>query len=458
MVRAFLNRLFNDDKGRWGRPINSALTARARCIVVGIACLGLPGLARACPSLDAYYPTSGSSWQTLLPALTLLMPECLDSPEYFALLGAAQLNTNNIPQALESLERSLLLSPNNGAAQVDYAQALYSAGQIFPALEITQALLLREDLPPNLLTTLQERQQLWQSQTRSRGLVAEMAAGFDNNLNGAPSQSNFTLTLSGEPVALTLDSLYQPISGPYANVRIAGFYQQQAPTHTHDWLFAARNRSSQDSNSELLQFDWRYALALPVRRNQWELTAGTSHLMYGGSPLYSVFESRAKFRVRREGCQPYYELATQYQFYHGQNQLNGLESSAATGLECGLAQQQQLGVEAGVLHNEAIDQARLGANRGGWKVALRWQMQLGVGALAAQFGYTTLNDAQGYSDILANGASRQINSRYLQLQYSRPILQNLSIMVNVNHQGQGSNIEPFVSQNTAVEVGFRVNL
>ena len=111
-----------------------------------------------------------------------------------------------------------------------------------------------------------------------------------------------------------------------------------------------------------------------------------------------------------------------------------------------------------MLHNEAIDQARLGANRGGWKVALRWQMPLGVGAVAAQFGYTSLSDAQGYSDILANGASRQINSRYLQLQYSRPILQNLSLMVNVNHQGQGSNIGPFVSQNTAMEVGFRVNL
>ena len=54
-----------------------------------------------------------------------LMPECLESSEYFALYGQAQLNNGQLSGALEALERALLIDPNNGAAGIDYAQALF---------------------------------------------------------------------------------------------------------------------------------------------------------------------------------------------------------------------------------------------------------------------------------------------------------------------------------------------
>ncbi len=384
------------------------------------------------------------------------MAECLESAEYFALLGGTQLSAGRIAEALESLERALLLDPNNGAARVDYAQALYIAGQIFPAMELNESLLQRSDLPPNLQTMLLTRQDLWEGQTRSKGLFAELATGYDDNLNGAPSKSDFTLTLSGEPVAVELSQDFQPDSGSYLNLQLAGFYQKLSSDHSQDVQFGLRSRQSGTSDNELLQFDWRYSYVLPVRGKQWEFGVGSSHLLFGGNPLYSVTEGKVRYRFNDRDCSPHYELAGQHQLYHGQSFMTGLESSITGGFDCTRGTQ-RLGIEAGAVNNSAL-RDRPGADRQGWKVRFNWQMELGQDAISAQFGYASLEDKAGYSPLLNNGAGRQVHSRTVQVQYNHPIQTDLSVIINLNHQGQGSNIDPFENHSTAFEVGLRLNL
>lgn len=425
-----------------------------------LASLAMPVTAfAACPDLGPYYPSPAQAqWPgpDLLNRLTAMMPECLESAEYYALLGAAQLNSERIPEALESLERALLIDPDNGAARIDYAEALYVAGQLFPALEINQSLLARPDLPSDLQAMLLARDEEWQNQTRSKGLFAELALGYDNNLNGAPSKNDFTLTLSGEAVSLELSPDFQRDSGPYLNVHLAGYYQRLDPEYSQDVQFNLRNRQSEESSNELLQFDWRYSLALPVRRKQWEIIAGSSHLLFGGNPLYSVTEGRVRYRTRVAGCSPRFELAAQYQMYHGQSFMAGVESSAAAGVDC-LRGSQRLSVEAGLLNNSAV-RNRPGADRQGWRIRLNWQLLLGQDLLSAQIGYANLVDRAGYSPLLGNGAERQVKSRIFQMQYSRPLQSKLALIVNLNHQGQSSNLGPFANRSTAFEMGLRLNL
>ena len=68
-----------------------------------------------------------SAWPSCFPS-AWTVPN--SSPSY----GAAQLNNGKVAEAAESLERALLLEPDNGAAQVDYAQVLYLQGDLFSAL------------------------------------------------------------------------------------------------------------------------------------------------------------------------------------------------------------------------------------------------------------------------------------------------------------------------------------
>lgn len=409
--------------------------------------------AQACPALDIYYPQDDSQWPLVLQGLRPLESECLQSSEYYALLGAAQLNTGQLQPALEALERALLLDPANGGAGVDYAQALFLGGQLYPALELGASLLAREDMPAHLRALLEERQRSWQAQTVRKGLVAELGMGFDDNLNGAPSRSDITLTLSGEQIQVSLDEDFRPVEGGFLNARLAGVYQKRGPEYSHDFLAAVRNRASEHSQSDLLQLDWRYALGSRWQDWAWTATAGTSHLAYGGSPLYSVTETRFHFTPAAQGCQPQFEAAAQYQLYHGQSLFTGVETGLLAGIECRpLAGASLYGFEAGHVSNLAVDDARPGADRQGWKLRLYWQGALGPGQLNAQVNFASINDDDGYSPLIASGARRGINSRLIRLQYRLPLQPKLDLLLNLSHQGQSSNLGPFRNSGTALEV------
>ncbi|MEX0619740.1 MAG: tetratricopeptide repeat protein [Pseudohongiellaceae bacterium] len=418
----------------------------------------MPVAAHACPDLTPYYPGDNPDWPTLEREMAGLMPQCLENGEYFALFGAAQLNSGSIDAASESLERALLLQPDHGGAQIDYAEALYLQGQLFSALEMNRQLLARDDLPADLQPLIRQRQRNWQGQTRQRGFQADLLAGYDDNLNGAPDPDTITLTLSGEPVLLELNPEYRPISGPYLNLRMAARYRQLAPQHQHNWLVEARGRISEDTESDLVQLGGQYAFIRPGRRHSWQLNTGVNHLAFGGNPLFTAVDARTRFQPRSgRTCRPYLGLAAQHQHFHHQRNLNALESKASAGLTCpfnnGMGSQ-LLSAEFSLLNNAALNNGRAGGSRDGWQVNADWQMTLSGGVLLTQLSHTELDDRDGYSPLLADGAERWLTRSYALIQYRWPVSSRTDLLVNFYHQYQRSNIELFQSTDTSVELGF----
>ncbi len=416
----------------------------------------------ACPDLTLYYQGNDTDWPALEQNLLVLMPECLENAEYFALLGAAQVNSGNVAESLETLERALLLEPNNGGAQIDYAQALYLQGQLFAALELNSQLLLREDLPANVKPLLESRRQSWQALTRQSFIQLDVLAGYDNNLNSAPDPSQITLTLSGEPVELVLDSEFRPVSGPYLNFRLAGRYRQLTPEHQHNWLMEARGRVSEDTQSDLLQLATRYAFVRPNRRHSFQVNAGMSHLLFGGSPLYTATDTSLFYLPEsRRACKPYYGFALQYQLFHDNSHLNGLESKASTGVNCPFNSSwgpQQLSFELSLIDNVALKSGRPGGSRDGWQFNINWQFPFASGEILSQLSHTRLDDRDGYSPLLANGADRWLDRSYFLLQYRRPLSDRAALMINFFRQHHRSNIELFRSTDTTIEIGVSLAL
>lgn len=436
--------------------VNATSLRAATAVTLTAGMLLAPAaLAQACPALQTYYPQDEQQWPALLQALRPLEAACLQSAEYYALVGAGQLSTGLLVPALESLERALLLDADNGAAQVDYAEALYLSGQLFPALELNTGILQRGDVPGHVAQLLQARQQVWRRQTRSKRLLAEIGLGYDNNLNGGPARNEITLTLSGEPVQLSLDEAFQPVAGPYGNLRLTGMFQQIHAEHTHDLMAAVRSRNSAHTASDLLQLDWRYNFGSTWNDWRLNLTAGTSHLLWGGSPLYSVTETRFLLQPAGNGCLPQYELAAQHQLYHGQSLFSGVESSASVGLECRpQGQNRRFGAELGLINNSAIKAARPGGERQGWKLRLHLEQPLWRGSVSAQFSLATLNDATGYNELLADFSRRETSTRMLRLQYRQALQPRVELMLNLNRQQQGSNLGPFQNTGTVFELGL----
>ena len=409
-----------------------------------------------CPALESFYSALDQGITGQTASLRAQMPQCLDSAEYFALLGAFLLRSNQLPEALEALERALLIDPDNGAAQVDYAEGLYRARQIFPALEINARLLARTDLPAGLQEQLQLRQQLWQQEIRGGSLQAEVSAGYDSNLNGAPGNSEITLTLSGESVTLSLDPDFRPKEGGYLNSRMLAYYRALSPAVSHEVLLALRSRNSESSDTDLLQFDGQYVQTRLLRRYQLSLALGFSELGYGGSPLYSVADASASIRINGSGCRPVVELQSQIQRYHGQSLVSGIESVLGAGFDCREAGGSvNAGFSLGYLNNQARNQDRPGGDREGWRLQLYWQKVLGIGTLQAVASFAGISDNKGYSSILDNGAIRDIRNRNFRLQYNRQLGEGLTALINFSYQNQGSNIKPFENRGYSGEFGIR---
>jgi hypothetical protein len=436
----------------------SRLLFVAAMLLSGLTCHESVLAQEACPDLQPYYPSSEDEWPRVVEQLIVLQPRCLESAEYYLLLGSAEVNSGYVKASVEALERAVLLEPENSDAAVVYAQALYLDGQLFPALQLNEQILQRMDLPADLTIALRQRQDAWQRQTQRHTFSADLALGYDDNLNGAPARSDFTLTLSGEVLQLVLDEQFRPLKGPYANLRLGGNYQKLGAYSTHEVIYGIRNRQSDPSDAELLQADVRYGLGIPLRRYRWDFAASSTHLLYGGSPLFTVSDARVRLHRLSNRCHPLAEVAAQHQFYHQQKSNEGFEFGLTGGIECQLGTpEMRVGIEGGPVRNEALKAGRQGADREGWVVRASWQQTLAGGSLRAQYNLTNLQDKTGYSPLLEGGARREIYGRQFRVQYLRPLQQNLMLQFNLSHQRQDSNLALFENRGTAADIGVTLN-
>jgi hypothetical protein len=251
-------------------------------------------------------------------------------------------------------------------------------------------------------------------------------------------------------------------------MRLGARYRQLAPRHQHNVSVELRGRLSEDTASDLLQLDTRYAFIRPEQNRSWQLAAGMSHLFFGGSPLYSATEAGGRYQFETNllasaasSCKPYASAAAQHQLFHNQSRLNAIESKVSTGLNCQLHTRfgrQQLLPEIGLLSNNAVRNGagtpRAGGTRHGWQASIDWQMELPKGLLVTQLNHTQMDDSQGYNPLLSSGAKRRVKRSYVLLQYRQPLAPQTNLLLNLYHQQQNSNLELFQSDDSSVEIGI----
>ena len=423
--------------------------------------LGISSVAHGlCPPLGQFQSTEEGGWESTRQSLIDIFDQCLLSSEYFSLLGAAQLKTGQLADAMESLERALLLDPDNGAALIDYSEALLEDGQLFAAIEVTQLLLARPDIPPGLGRQIENRQREWDALTRQTDWQLDLSGGYDSNLNGAPDTETIALTLSGEPIFLVLNDNYQAVEGPFLNARVAARHSRLSPEH-QDILFGqVRGRFSEDSSSDVTQFAGRFTRrGSPLPRAD-QLSAGLNHLVFHGNSLFTGADVSYMGNLTTLGrCVTSASAALQQQRWHQQRRLDGLEVRAGAEASCrlGSAARQEFTLGAGLLHNLALNDDRLGGNRDGWQASARWRTVSAQRALSAQINFARILDTRGFSPLLGNNARRRVRRGSLLIQYREKLdyfSQDIELIANFYHQKQESNIELFDTIDTSVEVGI----
>ncbi len=421
----------------------------------------------ACPDLRAFYDASDGyalgrpAWEDVRLQLSKIFDQCLQSSEYFALYGAAQLNTGRLPESMESLERSLMLDPDNGAALIDYADALLRDGQLFAAIEANALLLVREDVPDDLELQINQRHRDWNDLISQTSLQLDLTGGFDSNLNGAPDEEVIQLTLSGEPIFLTLNEAFRSVEGPFLNINLMAQHRRLAPDSQHSFLGQVRGRMSEDNASDVFQVAGRYSQLIGRGRRSAQWGVGLNHLLFSGKPLFTGADARYRFQLGRSGkCRRFANGALQNQIWHEQRRLDGVEIKAGIGVDCPLAGKtaQRINLEGSFVRNIEANDNRLGGDRNGLQFEAAWRMALSEGILSAQFNYTQLRDARGFSPLLEGNARRFVERSSVFLQYRKDIDwpgDSAQLLIRLYHQDQNSNLGLFETEDTSFELGLR---
>lgn len=419
--------------------------------------LFLSTVALACPDITKIpTPENKQDWQQLEQQLSPYLQSCLRSSEYFALYGAAQLNNEKLPEALETLERALMLNPDNGSALIDYSEALFLSGQPVAALELNTQLQTRTDLPEHLRPILQTRATYWQTFTRRLNHRFGAQVGYDNNLNGAPQLDALTLTLSDQLVELSLDESSKPISGFNTKLHFSSTGQSQSAENRDYWHVAANTRFSEDQNSDIVQLNAKYSHTLLNATGEWEWYGDLSYLHYGGNSLYGATEAGGNYTFIDNTCAPRVGFSAQYQNFPGQQEMNGVEMQGLMSATC-FINNHSVTTELRSILNVAENNTRPGQDRQGWEFRTHWLTTLYQGYVATEFRYTLLDDDSTYSSILANGAARGVTRKSLSLQYIKPINNSLALTINLFHQTQKSNIELFQNSDTSIDLGVSLS-
>ncbi|MDP3619277.1 MAG: hypothetical protein Q8R63_05735 [Ramlibacter sp.] len=450
-----------------------------------------------CPAQPVYpLPVGPSQLRELADRLDALAIHraCLPDAVFHAWRGAVLVALGRAAEAVEALERALLLNPDLPGATLDLAQALALQGDQASATALLAPLRDRPDLPPAIRDAIDRRTVAITQQAavsapdngngwQSRWQIATMG-GTDTNLNNAPSGSEITLTLPQGNVTLPLDPAGAPRKGPA--ILNTALWQGLKAHGDAVWVLQGdlRTRHTGESATSYQQADISASwLQFPAAPRQWVARTSASYLRFGGQTLLQAYRASLQHQweslplplmpTALEGiwsCRPSVALEWEHRRYPSSASLDGQLTGFAAGLLCRADRERTDEVRSagiGFLPDGNLNlQLRTGSDRpsdagraGGTyrKSEARAQYEapvLSKGRLGVQLSTTVQTDSEPYSPLLGN-VPRKVRRSGLQIDGSWPVEGGLSLIGAFEASRQRSNLSIFQSNQRSLYLGLR---
>lgn len=384
---------------------------------------------------------------------------CQGRADYFAYYGAVLLTIAHPQEAAVALEKALMLAPELGGAQLDYAQALAELGEIESARHLADVVATRADLPPGLQTWLIDQAAQWRDDRWRFGWSLDVLAGVESNLNSSPDIRYLTLVLPSGRVPLELDDREGRISGPAVRSDLivtaarklgSGLLQFGAES-------LIRHTPSSDStrhelinaNTSYLHPLWTGQLGLRVEQTRIRIGSAPAYLGNSLNLLYQLPPAWLPERCTLSAGQAYEQRefpAAPYQ--------NGRYDGNVVQYGCRRAEWQfSAGLQSGRDH--AQNASRLGGDQQRVDVNLGVSRLWGRDLVAFILSSSQARDQRGYSPLLG-GERRRIDRLTARLSWEHPLDRRWSIIGQLEHTQQNSNIELFGMRNQTFYLGIRL--
>ena len=355
-------------------------------------------------------------------------------------------------EAATLLERALMLAPEMASARIDYANALASLGERDAAESVLRDLRARPDLPGGLGGELDERiGQLSPSHWRTR-LGVELRGGHETNLNSAPANRDYELTLPEGSEVFQLAEGQSARPGPAIQWLIEAEAVDDAFMGGQLALRGSFNQRESFNVADYRQMDLSGRFNHPVASGSWNTGMGLAHFEYAGRSVLNEMRMQTGFIRDGEGmswgggvewvgryspANPSYD--GQYQGLSFETVWQGQASS-------------WLNVKSGF--DRPVRQRAGGKQE---RREVKWGHRRGFydGLLSANIDWSEERDREGYSPLLESGAPRVVRKQQFGLRLQWPVDPQCLLVAEVQNIWQRANLPLFEFQNTMVYLGVQ---
>jgi len=404
----------------------------------------------------------------LIFAVQALEGSCLRSAGYYAQLGQLLLLAHHPKEALEALERSLLLEPDAPAVQLDFAVSLADSGDPISAKALVRQVLLRPDLPVELRASLEQvlsegnvRANQFGEASGTSGVAisgskdehqknssinlswvpfgkgwqtqgsAQLYYGHDTNLNSASFVNTINLTLPNGTVPLTLDASSLPQSG--ATEIAATQLITQRVVGDKVLLVSGSWMGRNPINSPNFGFNNEEFLAeiKPIGGDGLHHRVGIDHFEIGGSDFYNSasyalwHESRLNSKGilnlnEKLACRARLGAMLERRTYAQDTTQNGVFGAATLGATCSNDNNEvNLGFVTG--KDWASNKERAGGDQRRQELRASWSHAFEASKITMDWNEQWLSDEAIYSELLGgNNRNTHRKSTRVSFQYKFP--------------------------------------
>jgi hypothetical protein len=433
-------------------------------------CLWTTAVFGACPRDTGNALPPRDELIALEQQLAQVAAECFGDPGYLAYRGAVLNGLSRPQEAAALLEQALMLEPDMPGAQLDYAEALAALGDTAAATAFIRHLLARPDVPPSLRSHLVRRLSVLNSLERFDALVGLRAwvgedwrgaasvtakAGYETNLNSAPSRDVLNLTIPGGEAVLLLAEPFRQRGGTAVVGEARGQLSRRLPGGAGLQFYGeVRTRltpSASDTNYQQVQ--GVAAWSRPLTAGDALFGIGATHLHYGGESLYNAVRLTASRDWRLNGCEPRLGLETEWRHYPASKSLEGHFYGASTSVACRVGSNRVTAfLRAGV---DSAQQDRSGGDQRQADLRFAWLGSLGSGSLLIDLVLSRQQDDSGFSPLFDDNAARRVRRATVFLEYAYPLAPDWSLVASFEGTRQRSNLALFDVSNRAIYLGLR---
>ena len=447
---------------------------------------------------ERFKASSSSDQEAMIKALRSSESTCLKSAPYYAMLGQMHLLAHQPKEALESLERSLLIEPNQPGVQFDFALSLAESGDEESARALIDQIMLRPDVPASLRQSISKLKDLPKSvalgpeiansdkglsgsgQTQGLGPSAPtwglsgnmgLMLGTDANLNSASFVNTVNLTLPNGVVALNLDPSSLPQKGPVhlATAQVIA----QRPWGEKTLLLSASWMGRETPTTPGLGFNNEEFVAhlRPLGDLGWHQRMAVNHFELGGSNFYNGFawsnwwqrnesEKLKPLLGEQVACFSKAGADLERRTYAQDASQNGVYLGAMLGGACSVRQNQvHVTVQDG--QDWASDAVRAGGNQRRLEMKVQWFHFREKARFGLEIGQQWLRDSTTYSELLG-GIDRNTQRNSVRMSYQYQLFDKLSMMegslawvTTLERQSYRSTISLFNLRGESLQTGLK---